>query len=85
MSEWQPIETAPKDGTPFFGWEEPQRGNQWPVVIMWSEYDDEGKDEIGEEGFWLYCEELLADVAGEAEPTHWMPLPNPPIGAGRAD
>jgi len=77
--EWQPIETAPKDGTAFLAWEDDDRGNQWPVVIKWTEYEtEEDREEFGE-GFWQYCEELLSDVAGEAEPTHWLPLPPPPV------
>ena len=57
MSEWQPIETAPKDGREILGW----FGSA--SVIRWH---------IGTESFWTDGFMRLR------EPTHWMPLPEPP-------
>lgn len=76
--EWQPIETAPKDGT---------------IVLLWGEWAGEingqsgidtmdigsfidGKSDYDGDDWWLL-------VTGDAyacwmRPTHWMPLPPPP-------
>lgn len=59
---WQPIETAPKDGSPILGYAKKEY-----TTIEWS---------IG--GYWTLCicGEHASD--GEWWPTHWMPLPQPP-------
>jgi hypothetical protein len=62
MSDWQPIETAPRDGTAILGY-----CDQGPVVIRnsygsWIVENSHGYNEDGE----------VYDV------THWMPLPEPP-------
>jgi hypothetical protein len=63
MSAWQPIDTAPQDGTVFIAywcgdvflaWYNPEQHN-------WQEYPDGDFEEI-------HGKEL----------THWMPLPEPP-------
>lgn len=54
--KWQPIETAPKDGTDLLLWE-PSLGQS---VIAHS---------VNGEWPWFY------------KPTHWMPLPDPPVTA----
>jgi hypothetical protein len=59
MSEWQPIETAPKDGT--------------TVILFCDRYASPDVADVGsyEQGQWV--------MNGSGwEPTHWMPLPNPP-------
>ncbi len=64
---WQPIETAPRDGT-------------WILVIdpnspmCWAPYGFScwTSDYTGKE-YW--CEE---DTSDEIFPTHWQPLPTPP-------
>lgn len=72
MSEWRPIETAPKDGT--------------PVLLYVKEYSStvtiEGWWQGGLDGNWA-C--VWLDVHGcgccsgsDPNPTHWMPLPPPP-------
>lgn len=62
-SGWQPIETAPKDGTKVLGYCDAY-GNV--VVMEWFVYHG--------------CRAVWETVDGESEvePTHWMPLPNPP-------
>lgn len=77
---WQPIETAPKDGTPFLTFSKdaadaprvgPLGGHSTPVLVMcWTAYDGRPYpvDEVGDwHDFHNY------------EPTHWMPLPEPPL------
>lgn len=67
MSEWKPIKSAPKDGAVLKlnhpNWERPING-----------YWDEG------DGEWVA--ENLTYVLGPnlhcEDPTHWMPLPEPP-------
>jgi hypothetical protein len=80
MSEmrWQPIETAPKDGSPFLTYsadaDDLSRSRMYTVitpmlVMSWMHFDNKPRpiDEFGEfQDFHLY------------NPTHWMPLPSPP-------
>ncbi len=92
MSEWQPIETAPKDGT---------------LILLYAGaqmYDGKPTDPRLTCGYWLVLEhgDYLGDCGGECRcpeyddppdpywysedggfttenpPTHWMPLPAPP-------
>jgi hypothetical protein len=74
MSEWQPIETAPKD--------------RLTNVLLWFPYDGKYPEKC--EGFcfigiWGYpgedddiCWIDPYDCDKLGDPTHWMPLPNPP-------
>jgi len=78
MSEWQPIETAPKDGTVIMVW---AKGYTWPEVVLYEKYMPEDAEEIGEPGYWRNAEDLLAEVTDDIsadEWTHWMPIPPPP-------
>lgn len=59
---WQPIGTAPKDGTEFAAYEE---GDVYKC--HWKEYDD-GEGRFSE-GWYDHVNETLEN------PTHWMPLP----------
>ena len=73
MSNWQPIETAPKDGTHFLCYfTQMKRGVKHHVGWFGPAM------ESGKMRFFLYGvgEFLSADVV----PTHWMPLPEPPEG-----
>jgi hypothetical protein len=68
MSEWQPIESAPKDGSKvLLNWKS-------GIVIGWYERRTVNthlspwrRDLFGK-----------GDTAWGAEPKHWMPLPQPP-------
>lgn len=63
---WQPIETAPKDGTPVLV-HAPGGCTQWKLhTTLWiCRWDGRWVEAGGEE--YTTC-----------EPTHWMPLPPPP-------
>lgn len=69
-ANWQPIETAPKDGTPVLGWSQLERslcicvydGGIWVLVPEWRD---------AEEDVELVCQVF---------PTDWMPRPPPPEG-----
>jgi hypothetical protein len=77
MSEWQPIETAPKDGTWILGVN--NRGNC--AVIIWK---DDAMDHAYRRGSgWIhpFTEGYLSDFwngACGSVATHWMALPPPP-------
>lgn len=78
MGEWQPIESAPKDGKPFFVWAD---GYEWPEVIQWFVFDDETAKEAGEPGYWHYADANLQEICDPidmAEYSHWHPLLAPP-------
>lgn len=64
MGEWQPIETAPKDGEILVAWpsgmvRSAHRDKHWSGGPCWSTSGG------------LYF--------GSLQPTHWMPLPAPPV------
>jgi hypothetical protein len=87
MSEWQPIETAPKGGFPqgFTGrrlvtdpaWVEPPTILAWDgrqlQVVYWDWYYAEGGN-----GYTPGCSAWVSPDGERVEPTHWMPLPEPP-------
>lgn len=66
MSEWQPIETAPQDGTPVLGfWKGDGRHvdeRNYALTLF-------------ERGTWL---DALDSSVEYGDPNHWMPLPEPP-------
>ena len=66
MSEWQPIETAPKDGT---------------VVDLWNyKLNMRCADCFMYDGEWSYLNDHFETVSikGNDMFSHWMPLPEPP-------
>lgn len=74
---WRPIETAPKDGTEMLGFGsfvEPGCNPQvW--VISWNE-----QEELEEAGNGLYRKVKVGKWCScTFFPSHWMPLPAPPI------
>ena len=67
MSDWQPIETAPRDGTEFQGWVQySEASSGWHPFMRYHEGDFQSYDEYFED--WMYS----------LNPTHWMPRPLPP-------
>ena len=80
MSEWQDIATAPKDGT-FVLLHVPNGLESGAVTVgaYWKETDREknGRFMVGHWDGWLGMD---ADIGSSwCEPTHWMPLPEPPV------
>lgn len=63
MSEWLPIETAPKDGTRIVAMRN-EKGRNLPAFIHWDSED-------GWCGMTVNDEKIIAIH----EPTHWFPLP----------
>lgn len=70
MSEWQPIETAPRDGTEFLAYgsylyPDDKAVTEYIEIVEWS----------GHDGWpWLSGSEMHAPGVY----SHWMPLPSPP-------
>ena len=64
MTDWQPIETAPKDGTSILVCD---KGHYYPFVAEWNE----------QEKYWRSTS-CIDQYFGIADATHWMPLPEPP-------
>lgn len=67
-NEWQPIETAPKDGVDIiiFGGEFESAGsNKIPMIVKWN-------------GTYWTSTHYCYNEAIALNPTHWMPLPKPP-------
>lgn len=76
--DWQPIETAPKDGTRIFLF-----FPEWRHSVQPGHWLDSKEIRYGK----IYRESAQWIVEGSAffsiherklEPTHWMPLPDPP-------
>jgi hypothetical protein len=66
MDNWQPIDTAPKDGTWILIYKE-YTAIEWYDVVLWRE-DDYGN------GTWVEVGDLNESCA---DPSHWAPLHHP--------
>jgi hypothetical protein len=69
---WQPIETAPRDGTPILVWPVKGADGIIPYVVLPFTHTNAGVVFVT----WI-------EAAGEVwatfnDVTHWMPLPEPP-------
>lgn len=72
MSAWQPIETAPKDGTEIYVWAPGWNGRGPLVRTAWCGTQD------GACGFWMN-EFLNGSYGCPFKPAHWTPIPPPPV------
>lgn len=68
MSNWQPIETAPKDGTRVLLW---SRGFL-PMLGAWLEHTGMAYQKPA---WWSNNVPIIP------QPTHWFPIPTPPAEA----
>jgi hypothetical protein len=81
MSDWQTMDSAPKDATRFLAFE---NGNQY--VCKWGDWylartgaNGKREDVYG----WIPAG---AQPGAQAHPTHWMPLPEgPDVAVARAE
>lgn len=81
MTEWQPIETAPTDGTHILAYGKVFNARDDEDEIITTVYCD---GEVYYEGIGLGPRWALVAIVVWVEgddfyPTHWMPLPKPPI------
>jgi hypothetical protein len=68
MTEWRPIETAPKDGAAILIWPAQSSftgDDKISYVVRWNDWKEAWIEASGEEYDTFY-------------PTHWMPLPLAP-------
>jgi len=83
--QWQPIETAPKNGTEILGY----RADSGILLIRWTspgEFMTEieiGVSELSEKDIyregWFYADFVMGGRLEDGElPTHWMPLQDEP-------
>jgi len=85
MSEWQPIDTAPKDGTKILAYTHDGLNGPEYAVLSW--YIHEGYVFKEMEGG-LYMKVLSNSEWWDGAPytpfpaTHWQPLPTPPDREG---
>jgi hypothetical protein len=86
---WQPIETAPRDGV-ILGFMPNcvPGGRPYIAVIWWDEHFrndgwDDDADDLAYVGAWSAGRvgSFSYEEYAEEWPTHWMPLPAPPVAA----
>lgn len=73
MAEWQPIETAPRDGTRILFYTPGDEETGWLGIVTESHYDKHGLVDL-----------FVPQWQDGLEPTHWMPLPDPPRRAHKS-
>jgi len=78
MPDWQPIDTAPRDGRCILL---ASANEGWVMEGQWFDWRDSGSDLFGWTNPINYDDPV---VGGELGPTHWMPLPEPPKAKGPA-
>jgi hypothetical protein len=80
MSNWLPIETAPRDGREILGYEDGVirvcRPKEFPRPFTLG--DDMSMSKPGDRWEWFRDDEFCPNHTWSMEPTHWMPLPAPP-------
>jgi hypothetical protein len=78
---WQPIETAPRDGTRVMLWRGFTEIGKWAEMVVAEWHDGEWQwpsdDNPSTHGEWT-VDDMLNGYCSCGDFTHWMPLPNPP-------
>lgn len=79
MSEWQPIETAPKDGAYILVWGRTTCG-EFEQAAHKSAWLDNSDERDGSDMGWLIADSYssYSECCVHVDATHWMPLPEPP-------
>jgi hypothetical protein len=83
---WRPIETAPRDGTAILGYgrhthspPDAQRGvvpgDHWWAIILWDIWRE---SDLARTRLWVFAKD---GAVTWSDPTHWQPLPEPPVTA----
>lgn len=78
MSAWQPIETAPKDGTGILYADR----SGYVGITYWTSCDVYSRTAGYQKQMgWFDCDDdgITRPLVGDYEPTHWMPKPDPPM------
>jgi hypothetical protein len=75
VSDWQPIDTAPMDGTPIIVWPPSWRG-----VTSCARYDDD-RHSRAPRPYWHRGDALNITNSRTNPPTHWRPCLEGPIEA----
>jgi hypothetical protein len=78
VSEWQPIETAPRDGTPFLAFNSLVGVYHTAYTTRWTGEPNEEGYEGFPCGFWHSGGRCYPFGKWDCVPSHWMPLPEPP-------
>ena len=89
---WRPIESAPKTGRKVILFYKNRLNVGKTVIARWltdEQATEIDVDDAGLESGWYECIENWGDftdvVIHEGEPSHWMPLPAPPIEAKQGE
>lgn len=80
MADWQPIETAPKDGTRIMLWRGYTTYGVWAEMVIAEWHDDAWRwpsDTQSTHGDWSQ-DEIYDGYESAKDFTHWMPLPEAP-------
>jgi hypothetical protein len=82
MNNWQPIETAPKDQTWILVWLPLKYCEEGGTVLktQWYVHWENGKPNPYRQPEWWQHDMCggFGGYNGPLQPTHWMPLPEPP-------
>jgi|688.fasta_scaffold191249_7 hypothetical protein len=76
MSDWQPIETAPKDGTRIIVGKESGYVMAWASSAYWFNREPCRHSPACKPGTHVGWTDGFDTLSA---PTHWMPLPAPPV------